>query len=317
MRYVQLPGLAREASAIALGTAWFGTNIPADDAFRLLDAFAAAGGNFLDTAHMYASWVPGGAGKSEQTVGQWLRRAGAPPMLVGTKGADRGMTRTGIRAQLAESLDRLGLPRVDLYWLHRDDPKVPAGEIIEWLNELVGEGRFSAFGCSNWVTARIAAAQDYAAAKKLRGFAASQIGWSLARVSPTAQRGAGQVYVDDEIVAFHRRTGLAQVAYSSQAGGFFAGSYDPTGPRPGCPPPNANVARFYGTPQNYARQALVHRLAAARGCTSNQLALAALLDQPFPLCAIVGANSVARVADACTAADLRLTAAEAATLGIA
>ena len=304
-----LPGIGRQASAVVLGAAWFGTEIGEDDAFRLMDTFADQGGNVLDTAHMYASWVPGGVGASETTVGKWLRRAGREDVIVGTKGADRGMTREGIRAQLAESLDRLGMDSVDFYWLHSDDPGVPAGDIVEWLNELADEGRLAAFGCSNWCIMRIREAQSYAAGRGLRPFATSQIGFSLGRVNREVLRGGGQVYMADDILAYHRSSGLAIVAYSSQAGGFFAGNYDPAGPPPGVEP-NPNIVRLYGTPDNYARLAEAKKISAARGCSANQVALAYVLTQSFPSFAIAGANSPERVVDSCGAADVALTAHE-------
>ena len=309
MRYRNLPGTDRSASVIVLGCAWFGTDIPEASAFELLDTFRELGGNFLDTAHMYASWVRGGKGQSESTIGKWLRGVERERVLVGTKGADQGMGEPAIRAQLDESLHRLGTDYVDFYWLHVDDPQVPAGDILQWLNRIAEEGHMRAFGCSNWTLARIREADQYARAHGLRGFAASQIGWSLARVNPQLLTGGGQVYMDDETLAFHRQSGMPVVAYSSQAGGFFAGKYDPEGPPPGMTP-NPAIVRYYGTPENYARLACAKRLAAAKGCTPNQVALAYLLNQSFPSFAIVGAGKKEYVADSCSASDVALTAEE-------
>lgn len=304
MRYETLNGTASSASVIALGTAWFGTAIPEEEAWRLLDAYVGCGGNFLDTAHMYAGWVPGGAGKSETTIGRWLKRAGVSP-VVATKGADRGMTRRDIRGQLMESLERLGVARVDFYWLHRDVPSVPVAEILGWLEELRSEGRFLAYGCSNWSLSRIREAMDYARHAGIRGFSASQIGWSLARVAPAAAGGGSQVFMDDDTLDFHRATRLPLVAYSSQAGGFFAGRYDPAAPAAGAPP-NPNIVRYYGTEANYARLRTAVDIAAERGVTPNQVALAYLLHEDFPAFPIVGANSLERVRDCCGAADVKL-----------
>ncbi len=313
MRYGTLTGLKAQLSRITLGTAWFGTVIAEEEAFRLMDAYAECGGNFLDSAHMYAGWVPGGAGKSESTIGRWLKRTGARTMRIATKGADRGMNRSAIRKQLAESLDRLGRDRIDFYWLHRDDPAVPVAEIVEWLNELRAEGRFQAFGCSNWRVTRIREAQAYAARRQCPGFSASQIGWSLARVQDDVAPSGDQVYMDDETSAYHRQARMPVVAYSSQAGGFFAGNYDPEGPTGGGKP-NPNIVQYYGTPANYARLALAKQLAAAKGATPNQVALAYLLHESFPVFPIVGANSVARIRDCCGAAEVTLTTEEIARL---
>jgi aryl-alcohol dehydrogenase-like predicted oxidoreductase len=306
MKYAPLPGTDSRASLIVLGTAWFGTAIAERDAFRLMDVYVEHGGNFLDTAHMYASWVKDGAGKSETTIGKWLKRVDRKSVLIATKGADLGMTRDGILTQFSQSLERLGLDRVDFYWLHMDDPKVPAAEIIEWLNELVSEGRASSFGCSNWKVARIQQANDYARQRGLRGFAASQIRWSLADPNPAVAGAGHTVSMDADTLAFHARTGLPQVAYSSQAGGFFAGNYDPKGAPPGAKP-NPNIVSYYGTDENYRRLAAVKKLAAAKGRTGNQIALAYLMNHPFPCFPIVGANSPERVADSCSATEITLT----------
>ncbi len=306
MRYARLPGTDRDASLIALGCAWFGTAIPAERAFELLDVFVGQGGNFLDTAHMYASWVKGGAGQSESTIGKWLRTARRSDIVLGTKGADRGMAEKTIREQLDESMGRLQTDYVDFYWLHADNPAVPAGEILEWLNRLAGEGRIRAFGCSNWKPDRMRAAAEYARTQGIRGFAASQIGWSLARVRPEVAATGSQVFMDDETMAYHRVTGMPLVGYSSQAGGFFAGKYDPDeSARTG--QPNEAILRYYATPENHARLAAVRKRADRMGCTPNRLALACLLNQTFPGFAIVGAGTPEYVRDSCGAADIRLS----------
>lgn len=313
MRYSTLPGTDRKVSQMALGTAWFGTDIDADRAFSLMDAYVEHGGTLLDTAHMYASWVDGGAGQSEKTVGAWVKKTGREHVIVATKGADQGMTRDDIRRQFDESLDRLGMSEVDFYWLHVDKPDVPVGEVLGWLNELVDEGKFAAFGCSNWSVERIADAQAFAASNNLRGFAASQIGWSLARANQDVIGGKSQKFMDDATDVFHRETKLPVMAYSSQAGGFFAGAYDPAGPAAGLTP-NENIVKLHGMPANYRRLELSNQFAKAKGCTPNQISLAYLMHQPFDVFPIAGANSVERIADSLGAADITLSDEELAQL---
>ena len=312
MNYQSLSGMDQPASVIVLGAACYGTEIPEEDALALLDGFVAGGGNFLDTAHMYAQWVPGGAGASETTIGKWLKRNDRSRVLIGTKGADKGMDRQSIRRQLSESLDRLGVDRVDFYWLHTDDPKVPPGDILEWLNELADEGSFGAFGCSNWRVDRMEQAAEYAAAHGVRPFAASQISWSLALANPQVVAGISQVFMDDDTFGWHRRVKMPLVAYSSQAGGFFAGKYDPAGPPPGTQP-NANIIRLFGTKENYAKLEAVKKIAAKRGASPNQVALAYLFSQGFPGLAIVGPHTMAQLEDSLGAGNLTLSAAEVAT----
>ena len=83
-----IPGSTLKVFPLCLGTADMGTRIPRDTAFGILDAYAAAGGNFLDTANVYAEWLPGGRGASETLIGDWLAaRRRRRAFVIGTKGA--------------------------------------------------------------------------------------------------------------------------------------------------------------------------------------------------------------------------------------
>jgi aryl-alcohol dehydrogenase-like predicted oxidoreductase len=115
-------------SRITLGTVSFGSNISHEEAFMVMDAYQASGGNVLDTAHVYSSWESNGVGASERTVGEWIRSRNARDRIIlGTKGGhpdlgamDRG--RCGmddLRQDFAQSLERLQVERVDIYWLQR------------------------------------------------------------------------------------------------------------------------------------------------------------------------------------------------------
>ena len=126
---------------------------------------------------------------------------------------------------------------------------------------------------------------------------------------PEVLSGGGQVFMDDDTFSYHQETNFPVVAYSSQAGGFFAGKYDPEAPTPGAEP-NPNIVRCFGSEENYARLAEVKKMAAEKGCTPNQLALAYLTNQPFPVFPIAGPNSVDQVRDSCNAGDIVLGAEE-------
>ncbi|MDA1138425.1 MAG: aldo/keto reductase [Planctomycetota bacterium] len=306
MRYNTLPGTNEKASVIALGTAWYGSDIPEKESFLILDTYLEMGGNFLDTAHSYMRWGGRGDAKSELTIGKWLRNQNRKEILIGTKGADMGMDEKTIGKQILESLERLGTDFIDFYWLHSDDASVPAGEILEWLNRWADDGLIHAFGCSNWPVARMREAAEYAERHAIRGFGASQIGWSLARMLPEVLSGGGQIFMDEGTFSYHQQTSFPVVAYSSQAGGFFAGKYDPETPTPGTEP-NPNIVRCFGSDENYARLAAVKEMAKEKGCTPNQLALAYLTNQAFPVFPIAGPNSVDQVRDSCRAGDIVLS----------
>ena len=229
MRTSVIPGLA-SPSVLCLGTGGFGSAVPREEAFALLDAFAAGGGSFLDTAHIYAAWLPGGAGASERTIGAWLASRGMRArMLLATKGGHPDLAPGSpgrlrpedIEHDLGESLERLQVERVDLYWLHRDDRSLPVGEILSALAPQVAAGRIGSIGASNWRPERLQEANAWAAAHGVPGFLASSIGWSLARAVPERIPPGDMLFMDAAQLDWYRGNGLPVVAYSSQANGYF------------------------------------------------------------------------------------------------
>jgi aryl-alcohol dehydrogenase-like predicted oxidoreductase len=322
MRCIELPRTDIRPSVVGLGTGSYGTGIPEGTALELMDRYVERGGNHIDTAHVYAAWVEGGWGASERAIGRWLASRGVRRQIaLATKGAhhdietcEKRMTREAIRQDLHESLDRLGTDRVELYWLHRDDPDVPVGEILSWLNEHLDAGLVRAIGCSNWTVARQREAASWARERGVVGFCASQVRWSLAEHRlPPGDTGSGMVSMDAGALAYHRETRLPVVAYSSQGRGFFSGKYAP-GVAPDAPGVRKDVLARYGTEANFRRLAAAREIAAARGCSPNQVALAWLFHQPFDVCALTGARTVAQLADSCAAAELALTPRELAKL---
>ncbi|MEP7294163.1 MAG: aldo/keto reductase, partial [Chloroflexota bacterium] len=230
MRRVQIPATDLSVSPICLGTSGFGASIPEPQAFELLDAFVAQGGNFIDTALIYSDWLPVPKSITEKTLGTWLRQRGSRAQLViATKGAHPELATMHIPrlspaeiiSDLNKSLANLQIDTIDLYWLHRDDPQIPVSEIIDSLHQQVEAGKIRCFGCSNWQVDRIAEAQEYAARRGFQGFVANQPMWSLAEPNLDALPDKTLVALDSEGNAFHRRTKLAAVPYTSQAHGFF------------------------------------------------------------------------------------------------
>lgn len=301
-RTIFLPGIALPVSAICLGTAVHGSQIPVDDAFALLDAYAERGGNFLDSAHVYAAWLPGGDGASERTIGAWMRsRGNRDSIVVATKGAHppmSGPARSRLRPEdiasdIDDSLGRLGIDSIDLYWLHRDDPAVPIAEILQAVQAEIDRGRIRAIGASNWRPARLREAADHAptnVTKKLTPFCASQISWNLRQATAKPWQAHETLEMDDEAMAFHRASRLLQIPYSSQAGGFFAKPL----------PAHASTV-------DAARWQRVAELVRRRAASPNAIALAYVLDHPCGGCAIVGSRTLAQLADSMDAARVRLT----------
>lgn len=247
-------------------------------------------------------------------MGAWVRSRKPEGFLVGTKGGHphlemMEMSRLSpecIACDLAESLERLGLDRVDLYWLHRDDPRVPVDEIMDALNVHVRSGRIRAIGASNWSVERITAANEAAAERGQVGFCASQIGWSLAELKDEARGGGGTLHMDDATHAWHRASGFPQISFSAQAGGYFAYPLPAAGIE--ATDKQKALAAAYGTPKNQTRYARAQEIGERLGRSANEVALAYLWSQEFPAVAIIGSRTAEQLADSLTAGTLRLGA---------
>ena len=306
-------------SRLCYGTATFGADVRGKKVDACINAFRDAGGNFLDTAHCYAYWLPyGAAGCSECALGDYIRRNGKGDLVIGTKGGHTGapgyrrtdhwLSASRVEADIDDSLGRLGLETLDLFWLHRDDTRVPAAAIVEMLNREIERGRIRHLGASNWRIGRIAEANDYAARHGLQGFVASQQEWNLAsKNSPNpdphkdASHGAEMLFLEESDVAWHRQSGLTVIPYTATACGYFA-----TGGR------KARAA--YDNPVSRNRLARTQTLARELQATAGQIALAWLLNQRFPVFPIIGTHSLQHLREAVAAAGIRLTLKQMASL---
>jgi aryl-alcohol dehydrogenase-like predicted oxidoreductase len=171
------------ASVLCLGTAEFGSAVDDSTAERIVDRYIEAGGNVLDTAEIYAEWLPGGSHRSEEFLGRWLRkRRSREGLILSTKGAhpridsmDKPrMSVTDVQSDLDSSLRRLGVDHVDIYWLHRDDAGTPVEQILLMLEGFRKAGKIRYAGFSNWTHTRAEAARLAAERLQVQGFIASQ-----------------------------------------------------------------------------------------------------------------------------------------------
>lgn len=323
MKYRRLEGINKELSVICLGAGHYGSQVSPEDSFKLLDRFAELGGTFIDTAHVYGAWdasgYNGGYGNSEKVLGEWLTKSGMHGRIaVGTKGAhpdfETGascMNPEDIHRHISESLERLKTDSIDLYWVHKDEPSIPAGEILSMLSEYVTAGRLKAIGCSNWRVERQKEAVTAAAEMGIQGFCASQIGWSLAKANQAVSTGKLReaLSMDEKMLHYHLETGMPAAGYFSQAGGFFAKKYDgldfesPDFPKP-------DLARSYGSSLSYSRRRIAGSLAVIKGCSANQIALAWMIHHPFPAFPIPGPHSIEQIDDTMRAASIDLSSEE-------
>lgn len=232
LRKQQLKGTELELSTVCLGCGNFGEKLTRKQAFEILDAYVAAGGNFLDTANVYCRWVPGMDNISEQLIGQWLReRKAYNQVVVATKGGHYDFTvpsvcrvnKREISHDLDESLTTLGLERIDFYWLHRDNPSVPIEELVDLMEEFVRAGKIRYYGASNFAQKRLETARVYSQKKGITGFSAASNQFSLAVPNPSCPLNPDPtlVSVDRDFYSWHTQHKFPLIPYSSTASGFF------------------------------------------------------------------------------------------------
>jgi len=290
-------------SPLSLGGNVFGWTADEAQSFAVLDAYAAGGGNFIDTADMYSAWAPGNTGgESETIVGNWLRSRGdRDEIVVATKiGAHpeaSGLKAANIKSATEESLRRLGIERIDLLYTHRDDLETPVEEFISALDELVREGKVRAIAASNISAERLAESLAFSAREGLAAYVAVQPHYNL--VSRSTYEGPLA-----EVVAEH---GLSSVPYFALASGFLTGKYRPDGAAVDSARAEGAV-RYLQDPRGPKVLAALDKVAETHGVEPSTVALAWLTAQPTIAAPIASARTVEQLPPLLAAAWLRLTA---------
>ena len=301
-------------SRICLGTGDLGSTVDKDSAFTLLDAFLDLGGNFLDTAKVYADWLPGERSISEKTIGTWMhQRNNRARVILGTKGAHPDLntmhisrlSRAEIESDLHASLRNFQTDVIDMYWLHRDEPARPVEDILTTLNEAVKAGKIRYFGCSNWKIDRIRQANEYAEQHGLLGFAADQPMWNMAVVDKTALADPSLVIMNKALWDYHRTTNLPVIPFSASANGLFQKLA-----RMDKPDLDLIPQKHYRSPANLKRLERARRLADRRGLTITQVVLGYLLSQPFPTIPIVSTKKLDHLQEILASSNVRLESTE-------
>ncbi|WP_020620772.1 aldo/keto reductase [Paenibacillus daejeonensis] len=300
MGSIRIAGVDQPVSQLILGSMLLNDE-QMENSSALLDAYTSIGGNCLDTARVYG---PRGMG----AIGKWMTEEGnRSEYVLIVKGAHHDASGPRINLLAVEedlnySLDLMQTDYADIFMLHRDDADKPVGEIIELLQKPLEEGKCKALGASNWTTARLEEANAYAADHGLTGFACNSPNLSLARANEP--RWPGCVSVDTDDVLWHERTQLPLLSWSSQAAGFFTGRYAPDNRD------NEEIVRVYYSDANWERHRRATVLGEKKGADANQIALAYVLQQPFPTCALIGPANAGELYSSAKALNVQLTAEE-------
>jgi aryl-alcohol dehydrogenase-like predicted oxidoreductase len=296
-------------SEVAFGTWRFGrTNddgaveVGREDAHRLLDAYADAGGRFIDTADMY------GDGASERFIGEWLAERDREEFVVASKvywptrddPNARGLNRKHLRRQVEAILDRLGTDYLDLLYTHRWDDDTPVEEFMRTLDGFVDDGRVHYLGTSTlepnaW---KVVKANELADRRGYEPFSVAQPRYNAVNRE-----------VEGDYLEMCADYGIGVVPWSPLAGGFLTGKYD----RGEAPPPDSRAAgdqQFadsYLTPANFDAVEVVEAVAEEVGATPAQVSLAWLSHHEQVVAPIVGARTVDQLEEDLGAADIDLS----------
>lgn len=310
MIYANIPRVGKPVSRIVQGCTMLRDGEGQSRSNDLLDEVFEVGINAFDHAWEY------GNGQCERAFGNWLKERGIRDDVVIV---DKGCHPIGdikrvspeiIESDINDSLERLGVESIDLWLFHRDDPAVPVGPLIETLNGMVDVGKIHAFGGSNWTVARIQEANAYAESRGLIGFSASSPHFSLAEqiASP---------WGDDCITisgpenpgvrAWYAGVDLGVLCWSSLAGGFLSGRFSSANRDEMTASLPDYTVSSYDSADNWRRLDRAGELAAEKGVTVAQVAIAYVLHQPMNAFAVVRASKSARIRSNLQALEVVLT----------
>jgi aryl-alcohol dehydrogenase-like predicted oxidoreductase len=280
----QIRNTSLDVFPLCLGGNVFGWTADEKQSFAVLDAYAAAGGNFIDTADVYSAWVPGHVGgESETIIGRWMAdRGNRDRMVIATKVGMfpdlGGLSAKTIRAAAKVSLRRLQTDHIDLYYAHRDDPTTPLEETLRAFDALVREGKVRYIAASNFTEARLSEALATSGRLGLARYVALQPHYNLVHRSE----------YEGGLAALCAREGLACFPYYALASGFLSGKYRPSSKVESA---RASGAAKYLDDRGIRVLAALDAIAAERRTTVAAVSLAWLVTRPAVVAPIASART--------------------------
>lgn len=290
-----------DVTPVALGSNVFGWTADEPTSHAILDAFVEQGGNLIDTADSYSTWVPGNhGGESETIIGSWLRASHRrDSVLIATKVAKLpgrpGLSAANVLAAADDSLRRLGTDRIDLYYAHQEDPDTPLGETVDAFAELVQQGKVRYVGVSNFSAPSIRRWVALAKERDVAAPVALQPPYNL-----VARRGFEQ-----DLQETAQQLGLGVLPYYGLASGFLTGKYH--GAADAQDAPRGAAVRQYLTDDGFALVGGLREIADAHQVQPASVALAWLIQRPAVVAPIASASKPEQVAPLLAAAQLTLS----------
>lgn len=313
MNKIMIPNTELSISPMGLGTVDAGVRWGKDaaDADKMFGTFVEQGGNLIDCAHVYADWqvVDGRqeTARAERVTGDWMQRAGNRDQIVlMTKGGHpvythpsmdlhiNRCTKADMRGDIEGSLRILRTDYIDIYFYHRDDPRIPVEEMVETMQDFVREGKIRYWGISNWTAARAKAADEYCKKMGYRSAVADQALLNLGSKYMNPLPDDTLVYVQGEsgLYDYHKENlDCMMMPYMGNASGFFH-IYAAKGAE-------GVKGHPYATERNLAMAARLSDLTQKYGCAVTNIVLGYFTQEAFPCVPLYGpmdANSVVEAA---------------------
>jgi len=302
MKTVQLGNTGIAVSAFCLGALHFGSRDSKESSYRILDQYVEAGGSFLDSANIYARWIPGFVGgESETLLGEWMReRKNRSQMFVATKvgfeypGVERGLRARQIEDECEKSLERLGIDTIDLYYAHVDDRNTPVEETMEAFDRLVKAGKVRLIGASNFLAWRLEEARWMSQTRDWAEYCCVQQRYSYIRPKPGASF-APQIAANDDLLDYCRVRGVTMLAYSPLLSGAYTRA-------------DRSFSEQYLGPDTDARLAALKAVAEEVNATANQVVLAWMAQSDPPVIPLVAASTTEQLQENFGALEIELDA---------
>ena len=298
MKKIKIKNTDLELSPIGLGTVNAGLAWDHADAARIFEEYLAAGGNLIDTAHVYSDWVPGEIARAERVVGDWIRGRGhTDDFILMTKGGHprnetmhiSRMSKEEVESDLNSSLEKLGVECVDIYFYHRDDVNRTVEELIENMEDFRKAGKIRYYGCSNWTTARMKEADAYCKAHGYRGFVANQDMFNIGVKHMNPFSDPTMVVCDEEMLEYHRSSDNLLMPYMGVCSGFFH-ALQAKGLE-------AVKDSCYNTAPNLKIADAIYDLCRRKGCSITQVLMGFFAVQDLDMVPLAGARNLEQLQD--------------------
>ena len=293
-------------SPLCFGGNVFGWTADEKRSFEVLDAYVEGGGNFIDTADVYSTWLPGHVGgESESILGKWIHeRNNRGKVIIATKVGSKmgtapnaqGLSRRYIVEEVEASLKRLQTDYIDLYQAHRDDMETALEETMAAFDQLVRQGKVRYLGASNYSAARIREALNVS---KQHGYARYEC------IQPPYNLVNRSAY-ESELLSLCVEEQIGVITYSSLASGFLSGKYRQGKDLPSSPRAKGIQDRYMNKKGFNVLNALDH-VAEEHHATVSQVALAWVMARPGITSAIASATTIEQTRELLGAVQLSLS----------